>query len=405
MVMNNIEVKEYIARIGNEIDTTQWEEPQAFPEGLPLKIDKILTWNHSFDRYLIEHRYDVTDFQLASILSMFRCVKGEFGGMIYTCPRCGSTMDIQFGCHSRSCPRCGKRYAESWGRKLMERFLLVDHRQIIFTLPGPLWDLVLSRPEVFINDMFEAVNAVIKRIFKHKFKKMHVRYGLISLIHYTGRDMKGNPHIHSIATEGGLTKYGKWLDNFFWPYKKMNEYWKYEVLKRFRGHHGLSLEEKAIIDAQWKKRFENGTNGFVVKNYRDILDVKNFGSYLARYVRHPPIGESRLLGFDGRNVRIKYEWDNDVFETDVSIDRFIKAILVNISPKGFQEVRYYGLYVNLFYTGARKVLMRISIKITTLYEFTEETRKKNIVCVRCKVVMEPMVLTYLQNGQMVRIIY
>lgn len=403
--MNNLEVKKYIGRIGSKIDTTLWMEPQSFPEGMPLRIDSILKHNHSFDRYLLEHPNEVNDFQLASILSMFRCVNGEFGGIIYTCPACGETKEILFGCHSRSCVRCGKRYAESWGRKLMEKFLPVDHRQIIFTLPGPLWEMVLSRPEIFISDMFEAVNAVIKRIFKHKFKRVKVRFGLISIIHYTGRDLKTNPHIHSMATEGGLTKHGRWLDNFYWPYKKMNQYWKYEVLKRFRSHHGLTLEEKAIIDYQWKKRFKDGTNGYVVKNYRGILDVKNFGSYLARYVRHPPIGESRLLGFDGRDIKIKYEWDNEIFETDVSIERFIEAILVNISPKGFQEVRYYGLYANLFYNNARKILIEITIRITTLDAYSDGRHKKGVICIRCKVVMEPMVLTYLQNGRMVKIIY
>jgi len=403
--MNNVEVQEYIARIGSEITTPLWKEPRSFPEGMPLRIDSILKWNHSFDRYLLKHPNEVNDFQLASILSMFRCVNGEFGGMIYTCPECGKTKDIQFGCHSRSCSRCGKRYAESWGRKLMERFLPKNHRHIIFTLPGPLWELVLSRPEVFLNDMFKAVKAVIKRIFKHRFKKMRVRFGLISLIHYSGRDLNPNPHIHSIASEGGLTKQGKWFDHFYWPYKKMNEYWKYEVLKRFRSHHCLSLEEKSIIDNQFKKRFEDGTNGFVVKNYRDILDVKNFGSYLARYVRHPPIGESRLLGFDGINVGIKYEWDNKVFETNVTIENFIRAILINISPKGFQEVRYYGLYANLFYDRAKKVLMGITIRATTLYEFEEEARNRNIICSGCKVVMEVMLITYLKNGRMVRIIF
>ena len=222
VVMNNIEVKEYIARIGSKIDSFVWNEPLPFPTGLPLRIDNILKWNHSFDRYLLEHPYDVSDFQLESILSMFRCVNGEFGGKLYTCPVCGETRDIVFGCHSRSCARCGKRYAESWGRKLMEKFLPVDHRQIIFTLPGPLWDLVLSREKTFINDMFDAVVAVITKIFKHKFKRLSVRPGIIVIIHYTGRDMKSNPHIHVIATEGGLTKEGKWKPNTHWPYNKMN---------------------------------------------------------------------------------------------------------------------------------------------------------------------------------------
>jgi hypothetical protein len=405
VVVNDIEVKEYIARIGSEINTTLWEEPKPFPNAMPLKIDNILKWNHSFDRYLLEHPNEVNDFQLMSILSMFRCVKGEFGGKLYTCPECGETKEILFGCHSRSCVRCGKRYAESWGRKLMEKFFPVDQRHIIFTLPGPLWDFVLSRGKTFINDMFDAVVAVINKIFTHKFKRLSVRPGIILIIHYTGRDMKSNPHIHVIATEGGLTKEGKWKPNTYWPYNKMNQYWKYEVLTRFRSHHGLTLDEKAIIDDQRKQRFKDGTNGYVVKNYRDILDVKEFGSYLARYIRHPPIGESRLLGFDGLDVRIKYEWDNKLFITDVSIERFIEAILVNISPKGFQEVRYCGLYTNLFYKKAVKVLIGVSMRMTSLDEYYDDGIKEGVFCIKCKVVMEPMVLTYLQNGRMVRIIY
>lgn len=405
VVMNNVEVKEYIARIGSKIDTILWEKPQPFPDGLPLRIDNILKWNHSLDRYLIEHPDDVNDFQLASILSMFRCVKGEFGGKLYTCPECGETKDIRFGCHSRSCARCGKRYAESWGRKLMEKFFPVDHRHIIFTLPGQLWNFVLSRGQTFINDMFDAIVAVITRIFDKKFKHMSVRPGMILILHYMGRDMKTNPHIHVIATEGGLTKEGKWEPHTIWPYTKMNQYWKYEVLKRFRKHRGLTMDEKAIIDNQRKLRFKDGTNGYVVKNYRDILDVKEFGSYLARYVRHPPIGESRILGFNGKDVTIKYEWDNEIFKTDIPIERFIKAVLINISPKGFQEVRYCGLYTNLFYKKAIIVLIGVSIRLASLDDYMDEGKQDGVFCVKCKVVMELMVLTYLQNGRMVRIIY
>ena len=142
-----------------------------------------------------------------------------------------------------------------------------------------------------------------------------------------------------------------------------------------------------------------------MKNYRDILDVKEFGSYLARYIRHPPIGESRLLGFDGQDVKIKYEWDNKLFITDVSIERFIEAILVNISPKGFQEVRYCGLYTNLFYKKAKIVLFGVSIRMTSLDEYYDVEKKKGVFCIKCKVVMELMVLTYLQNERMVRIIF
>ena len=43
-------------------------------------------------------------------------------------------------------------------------------------------------------------------------------------------------------------------------------------------------------------------------------------------------------------MTIKYEWDNEVFTTDVSVEDFICSIVSNIPPKGFCEVRYYGMY-------------------------------------------------------------
>ena len=329
---------------------------------------------------------------------MFRCLNDNCGGITYLCG-CGSIKFIPFRCHGRICPRCGKRYAEKWGRGLMDRFLSVPHRHVIFTLPRILWDVVKSNPGTLVNDMFEAAKTVILRLFNDRFKSLSVKPGIICLVHYTGRDMKYNPHLHMLVTEGGLTSKGLWKKHSFWPYSKMCAYWKYEVLKWFRFHMRHSLDVKAIIDHQQKQRFKDQTSGYVVKNYRDVVNVKDLGGYLARYVRHPPIGESRILAFDGEHIKIKYEWDNQMHLASIEIDDFIAALLSNIPPKGFKTVRQYGLYSNTLYLWACIKLTAAKYIPTTLDRYIPDLFKEEVICPNCKGVMKPIVMDYLCHGR------
>jgi len=184
----------------------------------------------------------------------------------------------------------------------------------------------------------------------------------------------------------------------------MSEYWKYELLKLFSRHRGLSLDDKSLLDGQRKQRFVNGTNGYVVKNFRGVLDVKNVGSYLARYVRHPPIGESRLLGFDGNVVRIKYEWDNKMHTSDVLLSDFIGSILVNIPPKRFQVVRQYGMYSNICYGKSNGVFVGIVHVQSMLMDF-ERRESRNVRCNYCGSSMELIMIEIVRHGRCVFVIY
>ena len=255
-----------------------------------------------------------------------------------------------------------------------------------------------SRSNVLIEDMLDAAKTVIIRIFEDRFRKVRVRPGIICIVHFSGRDMKYNPHIHMLVTEGGLSPIGLWKKHYYWDYQKMNTYWKYEVLKRFRFHCRDSLKMKSIIDKQLKMRFKDNTNGYVVKNYRDVLNVKSLGSYLARYVRHPPIGESRILAFDGEMIKIKYEWENKMHETEINIDQFIAAILDNIPSKGFKVVRYYGLYSNLLYRWAYRKISPNRLCSRIFGQQVLSPTKLEVVCLKCKGVMEPFFMEYIHRG-------
>ena len=404
--MINQELQNYIGGLQEDIASFYWLEPNPVPSIFPLKIDTILEHNHNLDRYLISNYKSVTDFQFTSFFNMLNCVHGDLGGITYCCDTCGDIKFIPFYCHGRVCSRCGKAYANSWGRNLMKRLLPVNHRHMIFTLPAPIWEFVSDRADVLINDMFEAVKATINRIFSDRFPGKKVHVGIIAIVHYTGRRMNYNPHIHVLVTEGCIDNRNHWKPYYYFDYIKVNAYWKYEVLTKFRFHCRDSLELKSKIDQQFKMRFKNGDNGYVVKNFRDFLDLKHIGGYLARYVRHPPIGEKRILGYDGSNVMIKHEWDNKLFETSMPVERFIEAIFSNIPEKGFREVRQWGLYSNTIYKWALKVVIILNQKLIILDYFIEYCPvKKEIKCKKCDKVMEPVVMEYRRGQEWVRLFY
>ena len=73
---------------------------------------------------------------------------------------------------------------------------------------------------------------------------------------------------------------------------------------------------------------------------------EQLAKYLIKYVGSPPIALSRIIKYDGENVRYWYKdhRTNKKVEEEVSAITFIGRMVQHILPKGFQRVRYYGLH-------------------------------------------------------------
>jgi len=54
--------------------------------------------------------------------------------------------------------------------------------------------------------------------------------GLIVVLHTYGKDMKRNPHLHCLLTEGGFERDGTWVDVGIFPYKMLRKSWQYKLL-------------------------------------------------------------------------------------------------------------------------------------------------------------------------------
>ncbi len=127
--------------------------------------------------------------------------------VIYECPTSNSTHKFKVTCKSRFCPSCGKKYSALWTEKTAATLIDVKHRSVLFTIPEELREFffydrnLLTKLAYAVNEVFkyqfnnikaknERVNK-IGRYSKRYFTNSDIlHYGLITVIHTFGRDLK-----------------------------------------------------------------------------------------------------------------------------------------------------------------------------------------------------------------------
>lgn len=184
-----------------------------------------------------------------------------------------------------------------------------------------------------MNSGIKACNDYFPKIMK----RPGARVGIIVILHPYGKDMKFQPHLHMIITEGAFHK-NHFVKQEFIPARKFAKTWQYHVLTNLKKA-GLPAE---LIDTAFKQY-----DGFYVWLHKDgrIHHPKLIAKYLGRYVRHPAIANSRIDFFTGSHVGFHY-LDHEKIKQDVimTTEKFISSLIQHIPEKQFKMIRYYGAY-------------------------------------------------------------
>lgn len=116
-----------------------------------------------------------------------------------------------------------------------------------------------------------------------------------------------------------------------------------------------------------------------------ITSKRMIGRYVARYVRHPAIANTRISGYDGRIVTFWYKDNEDVKHVvTMAVFDFIGVLIQHIPDRHFKMIRYYGAYARKWKTRFAFYLQGC-ITQSKLSDFT----KNNVVrCPVCGHVME-----------------
>jgi len=276
---------------------------------------------------------------------MLLCHDPSQGYAIFQCPDCNDSRIIHFSCNSRLCPSCGRRLTEDWANKIRSRLIDCPHRHCVFTLPGTLWQLMKDDRNL-IDVISKELLKVVKNVFNrcNALKGRDVTPGITSVLHTFGEDLKFNVHFHTLITCGGVDKSGEWVPVNFFFYEGLRKVWMYHVLTALKKHLPKCPENDTFIDAM----FKTNPKGFYVYAKDTVNNSTGLLQYIARYVRHPAIAQSRIKDFDGKIVTFVCNKNEDGKEHLVSmqVQEFLLAIAQHIPPKRFQLIKHLGIYAN-----------------------------------------------------------
>ena len=287
----------------------------------------------------IEYTLHPRKTEMENIDKMIHCGDPSFGGAMYGCPHCGNLKFVPFRCHSRFCPTCGNKYAMERTTSMSFKLVNVTHRHCVFTIDKSLREFFL-KDRSLLDCLFHSANSVITRMFYKMNKSKNFTPGFIMVLHTFGRDLKWNPHIHFLISEGGYSDDGFWRNVKHFDYTFLRNAFRTALLNEMESKIGSSFKKVKA------KCYREHQQGFYVYAKPNLCDPRIVVKYIGRYLGRPVIATSRIDKYDGEMVTFHYNRheDEQYIEETIPAMEFIQRLIRHIPEKHFKMIRYGGIY-------------------------------------------------------------
>jgi hypothetical protein len=276
---------------------------------------------------------------IENVNKMIHCGDSSHGGAMYGCPHCGNLKFVPFRCKSRFCPSCGNKYNQLRSFHMSCKLVSCVHRHCVFTIPEEL-RVYFLKDRTLLNCLFHSVRDVVLRMFSKVNKTENFTPGFICVLHTFGRDLKWNPHIHALISEGGAGNVTPWRPVKHFDYSFLRNAFRKVLLEQPVSCIGPSFRK--VKNEMYNKH----ADGFYVRAKPNLCTPDITIKYISRYLGRPVIATSRIDHYNGENVSFHYTRHEDnktVTETIHALD-FIKKLIIHIPEKHFKMLRYYGIY-------------------------------------------------------------
>ena len=276
---------------------------------------------------------------IENVNKMIHCGDSSHGGAMYGCPHCGNLKFVPFRCKSRFCPSCGNKYNQLRSFHMSCKLVSCVHRHCVFTIPAELRVYFLE-DRTLLDCLFHSVRDVVLRMFSKMNKTENFTPGLICILHTFGRDLKWNPHIHALISEGGAGNITPWRPVKHFDYSFLRNAFRKVLLERLTSRIGPTFRK--VKNEMYTKH----ADGFYVRAKPNLCTPDITIKYISRYLGRPVIATSRIDTYDGKNVTFHYtrHEDNKTVTETIPALNFIQKLIVHIPEKHFKMLRYYGIY-------------------------------------------------------------
>jgi hypothetical protein len=217
---------------------------------------------------------------------------------------------------------------------------------LTFTLPAQLRALVYAHQKVLYALLLSSAAAALQKLAWDP-KYVGGQLAILAVLHTWRRDLLDHPHVHVLASAGGLSREAQQ-----WVHPKNPAFLVpgFALGKIFKGKFKAGLKKLGLLNQVpavvwrppcprlsarpgWNVQIQHAGRG------EKVLE------YLGRYAFRIAISNSRLEKFDNGQVTFAYR-DNKthaIKHPTLPAQEFIRRFLRHVLPKGFVKVRSYGL--------------------------------------------------------------
>jgi len=351
------------------------------------------TFRHAHLRYQTSY-YD------GLVAKMLACGNAEKMGYVeYRCLQCGQgTHRVAMSCKSSLCLRCAKVYVDNWVSQVSKVLHEgVIYRHIILTVPAMFRTTFYQNAAVLLSGLMRCGVQCLDDFYSAVRGKA-LSGGYITVLHTHGRNGQYHPHLHVIATSGGLDGSGEcWEHLQYLPYGLLRRKWQWHLLTMVR----KTLKSDGInrlVDTCFRQYPQglvtNVQKGQVPSQYQSLA------RYVAKYVVSPPISVRRIDHYDGQQVTYHYRSHRTerVEHETVDVETFIGRMVQHTMPKGFKRIRYYGVQASKTFAKVKMVIqtalakvegvvqgaVQIIARLTYRQRYEKSTGRDPFMCPHCR---------------------
>ena len=296
--------------------------------------------------------------QLKLMHDIESCRTSVLGGNREKCGHCAEERNSWNSCCNRHCPKCQNLSRTKWVECRKGELLPIDYHHVVFTIPQQLNDLVLRNKPLLYKILFAASASTLQAIAADP-RHLGARIGFFSVLHSWGQNLLFHPHIHCVATGGGISLDGtRWISTrpgFFLPVRVLSRLFRRLFLEaledafrqqliRFPGKVASLAEPGAFLKLTASlKRVE-----WVVYSKPPFEGPHRVLEYLGRYTHRVAIDNRRILNVGDGEVTFQYKQYRSASAhksrtMTLDADEFIRRFLLHTLPPGFARIRHYGL--------------------------------------------------------------
>ena len=319
-------------------------------------------------KFYEEHRNFIRPVVVENVEKVMACGnKDILGYNTYVCPECREKVFVAHTCKSRFCNSCGKVKNDEWIEKAQTRLFNIPHKHLVFSIP---WEIRL----LFLENRYllSLLHKSCGQAITDWANSVYLLPGVVTVLHTFGSKLNFNCHVHVLCSLGGVgLKNGKFKEYEFIPAPSLKSRFKTILLAKLRKEYiSGRLYISSTLKTIWMRKFKT-ESFYLVQNKlwekdwyvyigEKLDNATHTVKYVGRYAKRPCLSEAKITAYEKENNLVSFRYYDKLTKEErdmnMTIDEFIGSLVRYIPEKGFNMIRYYGMYANVLKWKILKIL-------------------------------------------------